>query len=141
MSALRWAATHRDVCPKSGLVIGIRSIGIRLSALVQATLRSQGWDCTRPTVRPFGHPLQRKVQLRPAEGGKSFRASAALIVDEGPGISGSSMAAAAEAVAQLGILDISFLPGHERLPVAANPEVRRWWDRVDRFVTPLELRQ
>ena len=72
-------------------VIGIRSIGTGLAAIVAAALGAK-----RPfTVRPVGHPFSR--ELRIGDGLKEQlladpHASFA-IVDEGPGLSGSSFAA------------------------------------------------
>src|SRR5581483_261183 len=66
-------------------------------------------------------------------------AHCALVVDEGPGISGSSMAAVAEALVRSGVHDIAFLPGHGGDPGwAASPEIRRRWRETPRYVTPLD---
>ena len=78
-------------------VIGIRSIGTSLSAVVAAALQRGGCDAATTTVRPRGHPFDRELRIggdlaarlrRDATLGAHF-----LIVDEGPGISGSSFAA------------------------------------------------
>jgi hypothetical protein len=62
-----------------------------------------------------------------------------LVVDEGPGLSGSSMAAVAEALRVAGIARIAFFPGHEHEPgSAASPAVLKEWQSTPRFFTPLE---
>ena len=88
-------------------VVGIRNIGSTLSAITVARLRHLGNPAERITVRPVGHPYDRKLQFSfeqvrwvKAQLGKSARF---LIVDEGPGLSGSSFLAAGEALAELGV--------------------------------------
>ena len=46
-------------------VIGIRSIGVALSAVACASLRLRGVQCERITVRPTGHPYDRQLELSP----------------------------------------------------------------------------
>ena len=46
-------------------VLGIRSIGVALSAVACASLRLRGIECERMTVRPSGHPYDRKLELTP----------------------------------------------------------------------------
>lgn len=129
-----WAAEHPADPHEEALVAGIRSIGTSLSAVVAATLRAAGWNARRLTVRPAGHPWDRKTHLQPAEVGQP---AWVLIVDEGPGLSGSSMASVAEALEAAGVdaRRIVFLPGHGGQPGSAAPESsRRWWGRVPRIV-------
>src|SRR5438270_1618586 len=84
-------------------VIGIRSIGTTLSAVVVAAVRGRGASASRMTVRPGGHPFDRKLVLTPLQqqwlkpalgNGAQF-----LVVDEGPGLSGSSFLSVGEALA------------------------------------------
>jgi hypothetical protein len=86
-------------------VIGIRSIGVTLSAVACAALRLRGIECQRTTVRPTGHPYDRKLELTPElrERIERWRDAGVLILDEGPGISGSSFLAVAEALVQCGV--------------------------------------
>src|SRR5437588_6652398 len=44
-------------------VIGIRSIGATLSAVVAAAARADGYQAQRITVRPAGHPYNRELSL------------------------------------------------------------------------------
>jgi hypothetical protein len=134
VAAERWAEQHPP-CPSGEvLVVGLRSIGTTLSAVVGVTLRAAGWRVRRLTVRPGGHPWEREVLLRPEEVGAP---EWALVVDEGPGLSGSSMAAAAEALRNAGVdaARIVFFPGHGGEPgSAASESVRAWWAGVSRVV-------
>lgn len=135
-TALRWSDEHSNVNDRNALIIGIRSIGTTLSAVVSAALKSRGWTTQRCTVRPTGHPFERRVNLPAVDLGKF---SQAIIVDEGPGISGSSMAATGRALGEKGFHNISFFPGHSGEPGhAASSEVRAIWKQTPRFVTPLE---
>src|SRR5215471_603319 len=92
------AATEND----SVLVVGIRSIGTTLSAIVRAALVRRGKTAERITVRPTGHPYDRVTQFSPeqVQDIRRFNARAAdvLVVDEGPGRSGSSFLSVAEAL-------------------------------------------
>ena len=87
-------------------VVGLRSIGTTLSAVVEAALHKKGIEAERITVRPTGHPYERQLELSEFE--QDWLKSAGekalvVVVDEGPGISGSSFLATAEAVEQAGI--------------------------------------
>jgi hypothetical protein len=132
-SAIRWARHHATSTRTSALVVGIRSIGTTLSAVVSESLTALGWATKRISVRPFGHPFDRRAAI-PAVNPKNFAHS--LIVDEGPGLSGSSIVSVAEALRSAGFRSISFLPGHENGPgPAASNEVREQWERTPRFFT------
>jgi hypothetical protein len=83
-------------------VIGVRSIGTSLSAVVKCTVRGQ-----RISVRPGGPPWER--ELRWTHRQRAFvdrlqrTAADFLIVDEGPGLSGSTFLAVAEALERCGV--------------------------------------
>jgi hypothetical protein len=89
-------------------VLGIRSIGTTLSAVVTAAARrrTQG-RAQRITVRPCGHPFDRVLHLTPRDRQwieNAHRAEAHfVVVDEGPGLSGSSFLAVAEALVRVGV--------------------------------------
>ena len=95
-----------DQRPASVVCIGIRSIGCSLSAAVAAATERSAVGIAMYTVRPRGHPFDRRVvlddrltaRLRTAAGVAHF-----LIVDEGPGLSGSSFASVVVALRQLGV--------------------------------------
>lgn len=110
------------------VVIGLRSIGTGLAALAAVALKS------RPplTLRPVGHPFRRELRLSDrlrarmlADPGATY-----VIVDEGPGLSGSSFGAVADWLEAQGVgADrIAFLPGHggDLGPQASEPHRRRW---------------
>lgn len=91
----------------SAVVIGIRTIGTTLSAIVAAALKGQGKETARMTVRPTGHPYDRLARFTPAHlqtiADWNARGAYFFIVDEGPGRSGSSFLSVAEALAKTGI--------------------------------------
>jgi hypothetical protein len=137
-AALRWLADHAISERKSVVVVGIRSIGTTLAAAVAAALRAQGWDVASLTARPTGHPFQREAYVAPE---RVAGAEWGLVVDEGPGLSGSSMSAVGQALVRAGLPreKISFLPAHVNEPgSAASEEVRAWWLNTPRYVVPLE---
>jgi hypothetical protein len=88
-------------------VVGIRSIGTTFSAMVAAAVRRQGKNAGRITVRPHGDPYNRELRFSGAELQfvKSSIISDAdfLVIDEGPGLSGSSFLAVAEALVRAGV--------------------------------------
>jgi hypothetical protein len=86
-------------------VLGIRSIGVTLSAVACASLALRGVGCRRTSVRPTGHPYDRRLEVTPhlRQWVASSGAAEFLVVDEGPGISGSSFLAVAEALEGCGV--------------------------------------
>ena len=90
-------------------VVGIRSIGATLSAVAVAAARARGARAERITIRPTGHPYNRQTRLS-AEQKRFVREHAAapasrfLVVDEGPGLSGSSFLSVAEALESAGVV-------------------------------------
>jgi hypothetical protein len=114
------------------LVIGIRSIGTSLAAAVAAAL-----GCAALTVRPVGHPFRRELRLSDALRERLARHRGDfVVVDEGPGLSGSSFGAVGDALVALGIADgrIVFMPSHRNGPGPhASPAHRRYWERARRL--------
>jgi len=109
-------------------VIGIRSIGTTLGAIVAAALGAP----PAITVRPFGDPFARRVEL-PDE--LIDERSHYVIVDEGPGLSGSSFGAVADWLEQRGVRleRIAFVPSHGGDPGAeASDAHRARWRRAQR---------
>jgi hypothetical protein len=100
-------------------VIGIRSIGTTLSAIVTAAARKRGASVSRITVRPVGHPYDRHVQFTPEQrawiGTAMAEEAGFLVVDEGPGLSGSSFISVGEALLQMGAPGekITLICGHQ----------------------------
>jgi hypothetical protein len=87
-------------------VIGIRSIGTTLSAIAKATLEGTNGEVSRITVRPTGHPYDRQTRfderqlawIRKHSGATTF-----LVIDEGPGRSGSTFLSVGEALLEAGV--------------------------------------
>lgn len=127
-------------------VLGIRSIGTSLSAVVTAQLRCRGFRAHRATVRPKGHPWDRRAELNSHARAvvDEARDGAFLVVDEGPGLSGSSFLAVGEALVEHGVAPerIHFIcsrrPDPARL-VANNAEAR--WNRFNSLFTSPRLQR
>jgi len=88
-------------------VVGLRSIGTTMSAVVCAAVRARGGSADRRTVRPGGAPYDRVTHLPLAEerwvrrqlsSGSHF-----VVVDEGPGLSGSSLLSVVDALTAAGV--------------------------------------
>lgn len=132
-AAQSWLADHPAGAMAGPVaVVGLRTIGTTLSALVAAALSHAGVQVRRCTVRPGGHPYARCVD---ADATWVRGAVHAIVVDEGPGLSGSSMAAAADWLARAGVDDISVFPSHAHGPgAAASAAVRAWWASAPRYL-------
>jgi hypothetical protein len=116
------------------LVVGIRSIGTTLSAVAAAAARTRGISVERITVRPQGHPYNRTAEFTAGQMNAVTTAVSSganfAVVDEGPGLSGSSFLAVAEALERAGAPreKIFLVSGH--LPnlnaLCADNAARRW---------------
>ncbi|HEY8592561.1 MAG TPA: hypothetical protein VIL42_06815 [Sphingomicrobium sp.] len=115
-------------------VIGLRSIGTSLAAVVAAALGAP----PPVSVRPFGHPAEREIDIDECLARELLDGEAHyVIVDEGPGQSGSSFAAVARWLRERGVSDerVALLPSHAGSPgAAATDERRRWWRSTQRQV-------
>jgi hypothetical protein len=115
-------------------VVGLRSIGTTLSAVVAAALHRRGLAAERITVRPQGHPFDRRTEFsfgnRLWLAAQRARRAEFLVVDEGPGLSGSSFLSVGDALLQAGVprnsitLLCAAQPDPSRL--RARDAVRRW---------------
>jgi hypothetical protein len=134
--------------PSRVAVIGIRSIGTTLSAVTAAALRMRGIQATRITVRPSGHPYNRRTEFSPGQL-DLIRAACScsgmfLVVDEGPGLSGSSFLSVAEALVRAGVCPdkIALICSHDadadRL-CAENAGIR--WRRFRSVAVPTQSRR
>ncbi len=118
----------------SVLVVGIRSIGTTLSAMARAALRARGVAAERTTVRPSGSPAGRTLAFEGAHTNALAwargRGAHVLVVDEGPGQSGSTFLATAEALARVGFASdrITMVCSHRPDPakLGASRAVDRW---------------
>ena len=138
--------SYIEAASRSGLtartiVIGLRSIGAGLAALVAAALGSgPAWS-----LRPSGHPFDRRLRVAPAlakrilgEGDRDF-----AIVDEGPGLSGSSFGSVADWLQANGVPAgrIHFFPSHpgDPGPRASAAHRKFWRERPRHHVSMDEL--
>jgi hypothetical protein len=139
------AAQHflRDCKCRQVVCIGIRSIGTSLSAVVGAALEEHGCHVQSYTVRCSGHPFDRRLVLDP-DLERRWRAAAHahfLIVDEGPGLSGSSFCGVAQKLANLGVPDgrIVFFPSRSTDGRDLNSEAARHrWPRHRKYTVSFE---
>ncbi|AZO12872.1 hypothetical protein [Mesorhizobium sp. WSM3876] len=132
--AAQQSGLNADTC-----VIGIRSIGLGLGALVAAALGAP----PPVSLRPIGHPFDRCVSASPdlIAGWRDNSVAKFAIVDEGPGLSGSSFRAVVQWLAGQGVdLDrIHLFPSHRGGPGAeASPEIRNIWSRCRCHVADFE---
>ncbi len=129
--------------PDYVVVIGLRNIGTGLSAVVAATLEEQGVPVRSYTVRPRGHPFNRELRLALdlAEQWRVRQDAWFAVVDEGPGLSGSSFASVAQAISSQGIPDshIVLFPswqGDETRFLSIS--AREQWERHHRYTRTFE---
>ena len=136
--------SYLEAALRSGLgpetrVIGIRSIGTGLAAVVAAGLGAK----TPVTLRPIGHPFRREVRIGAAlEADLTGDGTAAFaIVDEGPGLSGSSFGAVADWLEARGVARerIHFFPSHTGdLGPQASPLHRDRWAAAQRHCVEVD---
>lgn len=122
------AAAALSGLDRTARVIGIRSIGAPLGAMVAAALGAE----PPVTVRPVGHPFRRElaVSAAVAEAVLAGKPARVAVVDEGPGLSGSSFGAVADWLEGQGVARdrIVFFPSHGGAPgPEASPRHRTRW--------------
>jgi hypothetical protein len=130
---------HKISVPESNLVVvGIRSIGSTLSAVMAAEARHRGMEVRRFTVRPQGHPYERHTQLSLSQlalvQNSVFADATFVVVDEGPGLSGSSFLSVAEALEKAGVPceRIILVSGHEpKLETLCASDAAQRWQRFN----------
>ncbi len=131
---------HEAIHPEKVVCIGIRSIGTSLSSAVCGALENLGCSTFSITVRPRGHPFDRRVFLS-HELERRLRDHAnlpLLVVDEGPGLSGSSFCSVARKAAELGFEEgkIFLFPSWEPDGSEFVSETSRsLWPRYTKFST------
>lgn len=126
-------AARRLVLSGPPRVIGIRSIGTTLGSVVAATLGAP----PPITVRPYGDPFARRVELPIAIEEDAHY----IIVDEGPGLSGSSFGCVADALESHGVPPerIAFLASHNgELGPKASKVHRERWAKCQRVAAELD---
>ncbi|MBS9721874.1 hypothetical protein JYU29_14380 [Tianweitania sp. BSSL-BM11] len=136
--------TYLEAAQASGLgsntiVIGIRSIGLSLSCLVAAALKAPAPISLRPTGDPFARRIEADPQLLDTVLARGDGPIA--IVDEGPGLSGSSFFAVADWLERGGVARdrIHFFPSHAGVPGGQAPaDHRQRWEVAPRHVRPFD---
>ena len=127
------------------VVIGILSMGAILAEVVAGALRQINALKGQIYVRPHGHPYARQLQLVDErmwwlkEAIKEQRPFA--IVDEGPGLSGSSFGAVADWLEAQGLARerIVFFPSHDNpLGPQASEAHRERWASARKYVASFE---
>ncbi|MET7243326.1 hypothetical protein ABZT49_08135 [Methylobacterium sp. EM32] len=114
-------------------VIGLRSIGTSLGAMVAAGLGS----ADLVTVRPTGHPFRRELRLSGGLRDLFGPGGGVAVADEGPGLSGSSFGAVLRELEDRGIVAgrVALFPSHAGAPGhAASEETRRLFGQAQRHV-------
>lgn len=121
--------------PRAARVIGLRSIGTTLGATIGAVLRMHGVSVERTSVRPHGHPYNRQLSFSEPEREWLLGAPGAqvFIVDEGPGISGSSFLCVAEEVERAGIPRENIVIIGSREPLVSQLRAESAPERWKRF--------
>lgn len=142
------AARHlaSRVGPPRALVVGLRGIGAGLSAVVADTLARRGIEVRSVTVRPRGDRHDRTLAADAALDAMLREAAAApgawaIVVDEGPGETGSSFAGTAAALAARGFDDarVVFFASRDAAPhELASESARARWEYHRRFVGRFE---
>jgi hypothetical protein len=118
-------------CAPDGLrrVIGIRSIGAGLAAIVAVATGAP----LPATVRPRGDPFRRDVAVAPELVAEWVAGETIAIVGEGPGLSGSSFGCVADLLEAHGVTSIEIYPSHGGdVGPFATPEHRARWRRLPR---------
>lgn len=123
--------------------IGLRTIGSTLAAAVAGALQAIGRDALALTLRPRGHPFGRAINWTPRLAAEVAARSegVVLVIDEGPGLSGSSLVGTAAAVEALGIPPdrIVLVSAWNPDPAAFRSEAaREGWNRYPHLVARFE---
>jgi hypothetical protein len=134
----------RHCQPQRAIVLGLRSIGTALSSVVEACLQRLACHATSYVIRPRGEPFARTVEWDPLLQAELQAKTDAhfFVVDEGPGLSGSSFTCVARALRQLGIerSRIVFLPSYAcDGSHFVNEAAKQVWQEHAHFVGGFEL--
>jgi hypothetical protein len=143
-AALLFFDTER---PQGVCVIGIRSIGASLSAVVAAALASCACETATLTMRPRGDPFDRRIAMDAGLAARlrecANRGWSFAVVDEGPGLSGSSFASVTTALRGLGIASsrVALFPAWDPEPETLKSHTaRQVWTEYRRYVVgPAEI--
>ncbi|SFV35470.1 hypothetical protein SAMN05216456_2156 [Devosia crocina] len=133
-----FVAAQRSGLGPDTTVIGIRSIGVGLAAMVSAGLGA----APAFNLRPSGHPFDRQPRIGARLAEEILKGTGAYaIVDEGPGLSGSSFNGIADWLVENGVAEgrIHFFPSHSGgLGQQAKPHHCERWDAAHKHVFSFE---
>jgi len=139
MPELFVAAARRHEVTRQVRVLGIRTAGVVLGAIVAASIDAAPAHSVRPEGPPFERSIRASGELLAALRGS--READWLVVDEGPGLSGSSFLAAAALLQRCGVPaeNVKFLPSHAGAPGAfAGDSGRVRWHGYAKIHVPFE---
>jgi hypothetical protein len=126
-------------------VIGIRSIGTSLSAVVAGALEESGIVVESWCVRPHGHPFSRCLLIDAGLGmawaAAGEQGASAVVVDEGPGLSGSSFLSVLRALEACGFPAerVHLMPSWDApAPPMAEAEAAALWRRTQKAPADFE---
>lgn len=129
--------------PRRVSIVGVRTIGTALSAVVAAAVEGPGREVDSITVRPRGHPFARYLEL--GDGMRDWIRARAdgwfLVVDEGPGISGSSFASVTRTLRECGAdpARVALMPSWDAAAEQLrSEEAREEWRRHRRLIGRFE---
>lgn len=131
------AAAARTARPGPRRVIGVRCIGTGLAAMVATATEAP----LPVTVRTTGDPYRRQVVVTPelAREWTDDPTATVAIVDEGPGLSGSSFGAVGDMLEQHGVTRIECFASHAgELGPFALPRHRERWRKTPRYVVDVD---
>lgn len=128
---------------RSAVVVGLRGIGTTLASIVTATLRAEGVTTLSVTLRPRGHPFDRRAAVDAALARRIVADPEAtvVVVDEGPGLSGSSLCGTAAALSDLGVPDGRIVLSPAWIPDGrsfASAAARDRWARHRKLAAPFD---
>lgn len=131
--------------PSRAVVLGLRSIGTTLASVVEATLLRRLGSVRSYVVRPRGEPFGRVARWDSTLERELLRHRTAhfLLVDEGPGLSGSSLTCVAQALKELGIpaRHITLMPSYATDGAHFNNEAARAsWRAHEKIVGEFQSR-
>jgi hypothetical protein len=120
-------------------VLGLRSIGTGLAAMVAV---GAGARLQPLTLRPVGPPFSRQLRLSSRLRSEILSSQGPFaVVDEGPGLSGSSFGAVGDLLETGGVGRdaVTYLPSHAGEPgLHADPAHRERWRQARRVVTAFD---
>lgn len=127
-----------DKAPNVVTCIGLRTIGTSLCAIVDVALKRRNSDVLSITLRPKGHPFKRTIEISTQIRTQFLQRKNGwfAVIDEGPGLSGSSIGGTLEMLLELGIPMNRIVVFPSWLPAANSficKKARELWPKVKKF--------